>query len=56
VCYAALGQLSEARACFEQMRRLPAPKGDPTSVLKRHHPQWASDMEAHLASLSSMRG
>jgi tetratricopeptide (TPR) repeat protein len=51
-CYAALGQLPEARACVEQMQSLPAPKGDPTSVLKRHHPRWAADLAAQLQKVS----
>lgn len=51
-CYAALGRLSEARACVEQMRTLPTPKGDPTSVLKLHHPRWAADIAAQLLKIS----
>ena len=34
VCYAALGQMQEAHECIDQMRRLPAPKGDPTAIMR----------------------
>jgi TolB-like protein/Flp pilus assembly protein TadD len=48
VCHAALGQLVEARACFEQMRKLPIPKGDPTSIMKARNPAWAEEISAQL--------
>lgn len=48
VCYAALGQMQEARECIEQMRRLPTPKGDPTTIMKVRNPEWASEIASQL--------
>ena len=44
VCHAGLGRLVEARACFEQMRKLPVPKGDPTSIMMTRNPAWAEEI------------
>ena len=48
VCYAALGQMQESRNCIEQMRRLPAPAGDPTAIMKERNPEWARDIASQL--------
>jgi hypothetical protein len=48
VCYAALGQMQESRNCIEQMRRLPAPAGDPTAIMKVRNPDWAKDIASQL--------
>jgi hypothetical protein len=48
ICHAALGQMSEARGCLDQMRQLPAPKGDPTEIMKRRNPEWSEEIDAQL--------
>ena len=48
VCFAALGQMQEAHECLDQMRRLPAPKGDPTSIMRARNPEWAEDVACQL--------
>jgi TolB-like protein len=48
ICHVALGQIEEARACLEQMRTAPAPKGDPTAIMRRRNPKWAAEIEALL--------
>jgi TolB-like protein/Tfp pilus assembly protein PilF len=48
VCYAALGQTQDSRNCIEQMRRLPAPAGDPTAIMKIRNPEWAKDIASQL--------
>ena len=48
VCHVALGQMPQARACCEQMRTLPAPKGDPTAIMKIRNPAWAAEIAAAL--------
>jgi tetratricopeptide (TPR) repeat protein len=48
ICHVALGQLEEARACLEQMRNAPAPKGDPTTIMRKRNPKWATEMAAQL--------
>ena len=53
VCHAALGQLVEARACFQQMRKLPVPKGDPTSIMKIRNPAWAEEITAQLGKAAA---
>jgi predicted Zn-dependent protease len=48
ICHVALGQMKEARACLEQMRRAPAPKGDPTAIMRKRNPTWATEIAAQL--------
>jgi TolB-like protein len=53
MCHAALGQMSEARACLEEMRHVPAPKGDPTAIMRSRNPQWAAEIAAQLRKAST---
>jgi tetratricopeptide (TPR) repeat protein len=48
ICHVALGQMEEARACLEQMRRAPVPKGDPTAMMRKRNPKWATEIAAQL--------
>jgi TolB-like protein len=48
ICHVALGQMAEARACFEQMRSAPTPKGDPTAIMRKRNPRWATEIAAQL--------
>jgi len=48
ICHVALGQIEEARACVEAMRNAPAPKGDPTAIMRKRNPKWAAEMAAQL--------
>jgi TolB-like protein len=48
ICHVALGQLEEARACLTQMRNSPAPKGDPTAIMRKRNPKWATEIAAQL--------
>jgi len=48
VCYAALGQMQEAHECIDEMRQLPAPKGDPTSIMRARNPEWAENIACQL--------
>jgi hypothetical protein len=48
ICHVALGQMQEARACLAQMRNAPAPKGDPTAVMRKRNPKWATEIAAQL--------
>lgn len=47
-CHAALGRMEEARACLTQMRNAPAPKGDPTAIMRKRNPKWAAEIAAQL--------
>ncbi len=53
VCYAALGQVHEARTCVEQMHRLPAAKGDPTTIMRERNPEWAKEIALQLSKARS---
>jgi TolB-like protein len=48
ICHAALGRMEEARACLTQMRNAPAPKGDPTAIMRKRNPKWAAEIAAQL--------
>jgi TolB-like protein/Tfp pilus assembly protein PilF len=48
ICHVALGQMVEGRACLEQMRKLAAPNGDPTRMMKLRNPKWADEITAQL--------
>ena len=48
LCHAALGQMAAARGCIDQMRQLPAAKGDPTGIMKRRNPEWSEEINAQL--------
>jgi tetratricopeptide (TPR) repeat protein len=52
ICYIALGQLEEARACVEQMRSAPALKGDPTAIMRKRNPKWADEIAAQIRRAS----
>jgi TolB-like protein len=48
ICHVALGQIEEARACLAQMRNTPAPKADPTAIMRKRNPKWAAEITAQL--------
>jgi TolB-like protein len=54
ICHVALGQMEEARACLEQMRTAPTPKGDPTAVMRKRNPEWAAEIAAQLRKAASV--
>jgi len=53
MCHAALGQMAEARGCLEEMHHVPAPKGDPTAIMRQRNPQWAAEIVAQLAKTAA---
>jgi hypothetical protein len=40
--------MAAARGCIDQMRQLPAAKGDQTGNMKRRNPEWSEEINAQL--------